>query len=47
MRNNFNVISIFIILIFNISTVFGMQHYYNVDFSTGLVTAILFANEPV
>ena len=33
------IISIFIILIFNISTVFGMQHYYNVDFSTGLVTA--------
>lgn len=33
------IISIFAILIFNISTVFGMQHYYNVDFSTGLVTA--------
>ena len=33
------IISIFIILIFSISTVFGMQHYYNVDFSTGLVTA--------
>ena len=30
---------IFTIIIFNISTVFGMQHYYNVDFSTGLVTA--------
>ena len=27
------------VIIFNISTVFGMQHYYNVDFSTGLVTA--------
>ncbi len=33
------IISIVTILIFNISTVFGMQHYYNVDFSTGLVTA--------
>lgn len=33
------VISIFIVIVFNISTVFGMQHYYNVDFSTGLVTA--------
>lgn len=30
---------IFFIIIFNISTVFGMQHYYNVDFTTGLVTA--------
>lgn len=30
---------IFTIIIFNISSVFGMQHYYNVDFSTGLVTA--------
>lgn len=30
---------IFTIIVFNISTVFGMQHYYNVDFSTGLVTA--------
>ena len=32
-------ILIFTVIIFNISTVFGMQHYYNVDFSTGLVTA--------
>lgn len=32
-------ILIFAIIVFNISTVFGMQHYYNVDFSTGLVTA--------
>ena len=32
-------IMIFIAVIFNISTVFGMQHYYNLDFSTGLVTA--------
>ena len=30
---------IFTIILFNISSVFGMQHYYNVDFSTGLVTA--------
>ena len=30
---------IFSIIIFNITSVFGMQHYYNVDFSTGLVTA--------
>jgi len=30
---------VFMAVIFNISTVFGMQHYYNVDFSTGLVTA--------
>ena len=30
---------LFAIVVFNISTVFGMQHYYNVDFSTGLVTA--------
>ena len=35
----FATIAIFAIIIFNISTVFGMQHYYNVDFSTGLVTA--------
>ena len=34
-----SVISIFAIILFNVSTVFGMQHYYNVDFSTGLVTA--------
>jgi len=32
-------ILVFSIIIFNISTVFGMQHYYNVDFSTGIVTA--------
>jgi len=30
---------IFSIIVFNVSNVFGMQHYYNVDFSTGLVTA--------
>lgn len=33
------MIIVFAIVMFNISTVFGMQHYYNVDFSTGLVTA--------
>ena len=32
-------ITIFAIIVFNLSTVLGMQHYYNVDFSTGLVTA--------
>ena len=32
-------ILLFVLIISNISTVFGMQHYYNVDFSTGLVTA--------
>lgn len=35
----FVMIVLFAVIIFNISTVFGMQHYYNVDFSTGLVTA--------
>ena len=29
------------LILFNISTVFGMQHYYNLDFSTGLVTATI------
>lgn len=33
------ILILFAIVVFNISTVFGMQHYYNVDFSTGLVTA--------
>lgn len=32
-------ILVFALIVLNISTVFGMQHYYNVDFSTGLVTA--------
>lgn len=32
-------ILVFTLIVLNISTVFGMQHYYNVDFSTGLVTA--------
>ena len=36
---NFAMIIIFAIVVFNISNVFGIQHYYNVDFSTGLVTA--------
>jgi len=35
----FAMIIVFAVIVFNISTVFGMQHYYNVDFSTGLVTA--------
>ena len=29
----------FTLVICNVSMTFGMQHYYNVDFSTGLVTA--------
>lgn len=33
------LISIFAIIICQYTTAFGMQHYYNVDFSTGLVTA--------
>lgn len=36
---SFAMLVIFTVIVFNISTVFGMQHYYNVDFSTGLVTA--------
>lgn len=32
-------ISIFALMICKYTTTFGMQHYYNVDFSTGLVTA--------
>ena len=32
-------ILVFLLIVINISSVFGMQHYYNVDFSTGLVTA--------
>ena len=35
----FIMIMVFVVILFNISTVFGMQHYYNLDFSTGLVTA--------
>ena len=33
------VICVFAIIICQYTTAFGMQHYYNVDFSTGLVTA--------
>lgn len=33
------MIVIFIVVTFKLSTSFGMQHYYKVDFSTGLVTA--------
>ena len=30
---------VFVLIVGTVSTSFGMQHYYNVDFSTGLVTA--------
>lgn len=30
---------VFTFTIAKVTTSFGMQHYYNVDFSTGLVTA--------
>lgn len=33
------VVCVFAVMICKYTTVFGMQHYYNVDFSTGLVTA--------
>lgn len=33
------VICVFSLMICRYTTAFGMQHYYNVDFSTGLVTA--------
>ena len=38
------ILKIVILLVFTfavakVTTSFGMQHYYNVDFSTGLVTA--------
>ena len=33
------IIFVFTIVITRISTSFSMQNYYNVDFSTGLVTA--------
>ena len=33
------VVSMFALIICKYTTAFGMQHYYNVDFSTGLVTA--------
>lgn len=33
------VACVFVLMICRYTTAFGMQHYYNVDFSTGLVTA--------
>ena len=33
------IILTFLITFFTFSTSFGMQHYYKLDFSTGLVTA--------
>lgn len=33
------VVAVFALIIGRYTTAFGMQHYYNVDFSTGLVTA--------
>ena len=33
------VVCVFALMICKYTTAFGMQHYYNVDFSTGLVTA--------
>ncbi len=43
-RNKKNMLKIFvsvflIVIVFTVSKTFAMQHYYNVDFSTGLVTA--------
>ena len=35
----FSAILVFAVILLAISTTFGMQSYYNVDFSTGLVTA--------
>lgn len=32
-------IMLFLVIGFSVSNVFGMQHYYNVDFTTGIVTA--------
>lgn len=33
------MIFVFIVVVTKITTTFGMQHYYNLDFTTGLVTA--------
>lgn len=33
------IVFLFVIIVSTLTTSFGMQHYYNVDFSTGLVTA--------
>lgn len=35
----FTMILVFTLVVSKVSTSFGMQHYYKVDFSTGLVTA--------
>lgn len=35
----FFIVLVSCFFIFKVTTSFGMQHYYNVDFSTGLVTA--------
>ena len=35
----FFAVAIFAMIVLSLSTVFGMQNYYNVGFSTGLVTA--------
>ena len=37
----FTMILVFSLVVFGLSTSFAMQHYYKVDFSTGLVTANL------
>lgn len=35
----FSMITVFVLIVLAASTIFGMQSYYKVDFSTGLVTA--------
>lgn len=35
----FSAVLLFIIVVSTLTTTFGMQHYYTVDFSTGIVTA--------
>ena len=35
------MVVVFILIVGSVSTSFGMQHYYNVDFTTGLVTSNL------
>ena len=35
------MVVVFILIVGSVSTSFGMQHYYDVDFSTGLVTSNL------
>lgn len=34
-----SMVIVFVLTVFTVSKSFGMQHYYNVDFTTGLVTA--------